>query len=82
MSGTAEIVLESQPDRLLIPVRASFTKNGKPAVYLQKGDDFVLRPIEVGKRNDTDIVVLSGLNAGETVALENPIEAAKKAKKL
>lgn len=82
MSATAEIVLESQPNRLLIPIRASFTKNGKPAVYVQKGDDFVLRPIEVGKRNDTDIVVLGGLKPGETVALENPIEAAKKAKKL
>ena len=67
---------------MLIPARASFTKNGKPAVYVQTGQDFVLRPIEVGKRNETDIVVLSGLKAGETVALENPIEAAKKAKKL
>jgi cobalt-zinc-cadmium efflux system membrane fusion protein len=82
MSGTAEIVLESEPDRLLIPGRASFTSNGKPAVYVQKGADFELRPIQIGKRNDRDIVVLSGLQAGETVALENPIEAAKRAKKL
>ena len=82
MSATAEIVLESQPNRLLIPARAGFTKNGKPAVYVQTGQDFVLRRIEVGKRNETDIVVLSGLKPGETVALENPIEAAKKAKKL
>ncbi len=55
---------------------------GKPAVYVQKGANFQLRPIEVGKRNDTDIVVLKGLKEGEIVALENPIEAAKKAKKL
>ena len=38
--------------------------------------------IEVGKRNDTDIVVLSGLKEGEMVALEDPLEAAKRAKKL
>lgn len=82
MSATAEIVLESQSNATLIPARASFTKNGKPAVYVQKGEGFVLRPIEVGKRNDSDIVVVSGLKPGETVALENPIEAAKKAKKL
>jgi multidrug efflux pump subunit AcrA (membrane-fusion protein) len=56
--------------------------NGKPAVYVQKGQKFELRYIEVGKRNDTDIVVVSGLAPGEMVALENPIEAAKKAKKL
>lgn len=82
MSATAEIVLENQQDRMLIPSRAGFTLNGKPAVYVQHGEDFVLRPIEVGKRNETDIVVLNGLKPGDTVALENPIEAAKKAKKL
>jgi HlyD family secretion protein len=82
MSAGAELVLESYPNSILIPIRASVTSNGKPAVYVQKGDGFVLRPIEVGKRNDTDLVVLKGLQAGETVALENPIEAAKKAKKL
>jgi HlyD family secretion protein len=82
MSATAEVVIESQPDRLLIPLRASFSSNGKPAVYVQQGDKFVLRPIEVGRRNDTEIVVTKGLQVGESVALENPIEAAKKAKKL
>ncbi len=82
MSATAEIVLESQENATLIPVRASFTKNAKPAVYVQQGDAFVLRSIEVGKRNDADIVVVSGIRPGETVALENPVEAAKKAKKL
>jgi hypothetical protein len=55
---------------------------GKPAVYIQRGKDFEIRPIEVGKRNDTDMVVLKGIREGEQVALENPIEAAKRAKKL
>ena len=40
MSATAEIVIESQPQSLLIPVRASFMSNGKPAVYVQRGDKF------------------------------------------
>lgn len=82
MSATAEVVIERQSGRVLIPARASFLNKGKPAVYIQKGDNFVLRPIEVGKRNETDIVVTSGLKVGETVAIENPIEAAKKANKL
>lgn len=82
MSATAEIVIESQPGTLLIPVRASFTHNGKPAVYVQKGKEFAIRPIVVGKRNETDMVVVSGLREGEIVALENPIEAARRAKKI
>ncbi len=82
MSASAEIVIESQPNTILIPVRASFIDKGKPAVYVQKGPDFEIRHIEVGKRNDTDMIVLKGLREGELVTLENPIEAAKKAKKL
>jgi len=82
MSATAEVVIESEPNTLLIPVRASFLEKGKPAVYVQKGQQFPIRVIEVGKRNDTDMVVTKGLKEGELVTLENPIEAAKKAKKL
>jgi len=82
MSATAEIVIESQPEVLLIPVRASFVYQGKPAVYVQRGQQFLVRTITVGKRNESDIVVLSGLQPGEVVTLENPFEAAKRAKKL
>jgi len=82
MSGSAEIVIESEAKALLIPARASLLANGKPAVYIQKGQNFVLRQIEVGKRNETDIVVRRNLQEGEVVALENPIEAARRAKKL
>jgi len=82
MSASAEVIIESQPGVLLIPIRASFMHNGKPAVYVQKGLQFEIRPITVGKRNDSEMVVLSGLKEGEQVALENPQEAAKRAKKL
>jgi multidrug efflux pump subunit AcrA (membrane-fusion protein) len=82
MSASAEVVIESQPDRVLIPIRASIMHQGKPAVYVQRGQQFDLRIIEVGRRNDTEMVVLKGLNEGELIALENPAEAAKRAKKL
>jgi HlyD family secretion protein len=81
MSSTAEIIIERQPDQLLIPIRASFDKDGKPAVYVQIGKQFVIRPIQVGRRNDEDIIVLGGLKEGETVTLESPADAAKRAKK-
>ena len=82
MSSSAEILLESEPNSLMIPIRASFIHGGKPAVYVQRGPNFVIRQIEVGKRNDTDLIVTKGLKEGEIVALENPQEAAKKARKL
>jgi multidrug efflux pump subunit AcrA (membrane-fusion protein) len=46
MSATAQVMLEAQPSALLIPVRANFTKNGKPAVWVKTGDRFELRNIE------------------------------------
>jgi HlyD family secretion protein len=82
MSATAEIIIESQKNALLVPARASFLHNGKPAVYVQKGQSFPIREIEVGKRNENDVVVLKGLKEGEVVALENPFEAARRARKL
>jgi len=82
MSATAEIVIEQKPGQILIPVRASILHNGKPAVWVQTGETFAIREVEVGKRNETDIIVTKGLREGEVVALENPVDAAKKAKKI
>jgi len=81
MSASTEVIIEREPRTLLIPLRASFSKDGKPAVYLQKGAGFVIRPIQVGKKNDEDIVVTGGLKDGDVVTLESPAEAAKRAKK-
>jgi multidrug efflux pump subunit AcrA (membrane-fusion protein) len=82
MSASAEILIESEASALLIPSRASFSSKGVPSVYLQRGQEFVVRQIQVGKRNDTDIIVTGGLKEGDLVALENPAEAVKRAKKL
>ena len=54
MSASAEIILEDQPNVVLIPIQASFSDHGRPAVYVQHGDKFRVRHIEVGRRNDTD----------------------------
>ncbi|PWU12775.1 MAG: hypothetical protein C5B51_00145 [Terriglobia bacterium] len=81
MSATAEVIIEREPAALLIPVRASFTHEGKPAVYVQNGQQFHIRYIQIGKRNDEDLVVTAGLKEGDIVTLEDPMEAAKKAKK-
>jgi len=82
MSASADILIESAPNSLLIPLKASFVHQGKPAVWVEKGQGFEIRRIEVGKRNDSDMVVTSGLREGERIALEDPNEAAKRAKKL
>jgi multidrug efflux pump subunit AcrA (membrane-fusion protein) len=81
MSASTEIIIERQPNSLLIPSRASFAKDGKPAVFEQVGKAFVTRQIELGKQNDDDVIVTGGLKEGDVVTLENPAESAKRAKK-
>jgi HlyD family secretion protein len=81
MSATAEVIIERETGQLLIPARASVDKDGKPAAWVQIGKDFSIRNIQIGKRNDDDVVVTGGLKEGDIVALENPLEVAKKAKK-
>jgi len=81
MSASTEIIIEREPNTLLIPLRASFSKDGKPAVFVQRGKDFATRQIQVGKQNDEEIIVTGGLQENETVTLENPAEAVKRAKK-
>ena len=80
MSASAEIIIEREPNALLIPSRASFFHKGKPAVYVQKGQEFFTRPIEVGRRNEEDLVYRR-VEGRRISALENPAEAAKRAKK-
>jgi HlyD family secretion protein len=81
MSASTEIIIERVESTLLIPARASFAKDGKPAVFMQLGKGFAIRPIEVGKQNDDDVIVTSGLKEGDVVTLENPADSAKRAKK-
>ena len=81
MSASTEVIIEKEPNVLLIPARASFAKDGKPAVYQQVGKAFPTVPIQVGKQNDDDLIVTGGLKEGDVVTLESPADAAKRAKK-
>jgi len=52
-----------------VPLEAVFEKSGTTVVYLENKDE---REIEVGRRNDMEIEVLSGLEGGERICLVDP----------
>jgi HlyD family secretion protein len=81
MSASAEVIVHSEANQLLIPAHASFDHEGKPIVYVQQGKNFKMTSVEVGSRNEDDLVVLKGLKEGDLITLESPAEAAKKARK-
>lgn len=73
---TAQITIAGQEikDALFLPRQALFDKEGKPVLYVRKGDDFEEREVKVTHRTESQITV-EGLKEGDEVALVNPEKA-------
>lgn len=62
-------LISNEPNALNIPREALHTENGQTYVYLVKGDTLHRTVITVGQINLTQVEVLTGLKAGDVVAL-------------
>lgn len=69
MSASGLVVQDRVEDVVKVPLEAVFEKSGKTVVYLENKDE---REIQVGRRNDMEIEVLSGLEGGESICLVDP----------
>jgi len=69
MSASCDIIIDRLPDVVSVPLEAVFESDGQTVVYLKSKKKQV---IDVGRRNDTDIEVSSGLEGGEEVCLLDP----------
>jgi RND family efflux transporter MFP subunit len=78
MSGSGRIAVNRIPGSILIPPAALFSKAGATLVYVLAGAKFVPRPVMVGPRNEEQVAITSGLEAGEKVALKDPTLVAEK----
>jgi hypothetical protein len=68
-----EIQVESIPNALHVPSQAIFRQGGKPIVYVQGKDGrFAPREVALVKQSESFMVLSSGVEAGETVALSDP----------
>ena len=72
MSGSGRIAVNRITGSILIPPAALFSKAGATLVYVLAGAKFLPRPVTVGPRNEEQVAVVSGLQAGEKVALKDP----------
>ena len=77
MSATVEVVVQRISDVLVIPAKASTQIDGQPTVFVKDGAGYRRSVIQVSATNGTDIVVESGLEEGDVIALENPELAAQ-----
>jgi RND family efflux transporter MFP subunit len=74
LSAWADVEIEKEDNVLMVPLHAVHTENGQHFVYVKRGDTFEKRPVQLGPRNQTQVVIREGLRAGEQVALERPPE--------
>jgi multidrug efflux system membrane fusion protein len=65
-----KLVLATEKAAVLIPYQATQLSQKGPYVYVIKPDDTAeLRPVELGQRQGSDVVITNGLAAGERVVL-------------
>lgn len=67
MAATANIVLETKTDVLIVPSTSLVTQNGSTFVKTLVGGKEVDVPVEVGISSDTDTEIISGVSEGQTV---------------
>ena len=72
LSGSADIIFEWQENALLVPRSAIQENDDDTTVFVRVGDQFVERPVKLGKISSTKAVVLDGLAEGDEVALQMP----------
>jgi membrane fusion protein, heavy metal efflux system len=66
----ARITVEQQPAALVVPLAALQIFRDWDVVFIRIGNTYEIRPLELGKRDATRVEVVSGLNAGDQVVVE------------
>ncbi len=72
LSGYADIVIARKEKALQIPLAAVHYENGESFVWVQRGQQYERRTVQLGMRTHTHAEVLSGLREGEKVLLGKP----------
>ena len=72
LSTSGDIVVEHKDNAVLLPLGSIFSKDGREQVFVKRGEKWEPREVKLGLRNGTHGAVLSGVDAGDEVALDNP----------
>jgi multidrug resistance efflux pump len=72
MTATMRVEVERVPDAVVISPETVFEKGGRLVVYVLEGKNYRERQIHVARRNETQIMVSSGLEPGERIAAKDP----------
>jgi HlyD family secretion protein len=73
LTGSAEIVLNSERNTMLVPRSAVFAENNESYVFVQGPEGWLKKKVEVGAPNYTNVAIKSGIQKGDVVALQRPL---------
>jgi len=74
MTTSNEVIMETIPDVVYVPIESVFEEKGQTIVYRVDGSSTKERVVKTGAKNTNYVVILEGLKEGESVALRNPKE--------
>ena len=77
LSASADIVVSRQEGALVVPRAAIGSPEGRDVVWVQQGERFVERQVEIGLVGDTEVTIRSGLTDGEVIAAQQVMDAAR-----
>ena len=78
MNTTVRVAVDRVADVILIPARAVFEKEGRSVAYVQRArGGWDERLVQIARRGQEQLVVRDGVQAGERVALKDPIPPVK-----
>jgi RND family efflux transporter MFP subunit len=72
MTCKNDIISSKNDNALLVPLEAVFSENHGNFVYLKKGEKIFRQSIKTGSEDETNTVVLEGLEEGDQVLLYKP----------
>jgi hypothetical protein len=73
MTTGNEVETQSLKDVLYIPLDALVVEDGIPVVFKQDGNRVVKQEVATGAMNDDEVVIVKGLEEGQTVLLSPPL---------
>lgn len=66
----ARIAVDRKPAGIVVPLAALQTLEGREVVFVREGDVYTAHPVELGMRDARHVEVLSGLEVGDEVVVE------------
>ena len=72
MTTSNEVIMETIPDAIFVPLESVFQKEGKVLVYRMNGSSLEAQTVEVGAKNGNFVVIKTGLSEGEKITLRDP----------